>query len=205
MASLPTGAVLDVTEVLPADQQPQHQQQLVPFRSFGVNLIILQTNNFYLQHTTNTIRQLKVKINSFWSQHCPEKRLLYLNSVGKLLKAKLSRTKQVLHLKRYKICQVRKKYHNFFCTRVQSCDPTFTAVKKGSFSMTKLYLEMTVLGYCIPSCLLDASDCRMLLAKKKKLTASAQPCSQDGLQTAALRLNMENSLQIVPPLKIQLR
>lgn len=112
MASLPTGAVLDVTEVLHADQQSQHQQLLVPFRSIGVNLIILQTN-FYLLHTTNTIRQLKVKINSFWN--CPEKRLLYLNSVGKLLKAKLNRiSKQVLHLKWCTICQVRKKYHNFF-------------------------------------------------------------------------------------------
>lgn len=116
-------------------------------------------NNFYLLHTTNTIRQLKVKINSSRSQHCPEKRLLFELS-RKALKGKTKQNPSRFCIwSDTQFAKWEEKTTLSSCTRVQSCDSTFTSVKKGSFSMTKLYLEMTVLGYCIPSIKLQTVGC----------------------------------------------
>lgn len=68
-------------------------------------------------------------------------------------------------------------------SRVHGYDSTLTAVEKGSFPMTKLFLEMTGLDCCFPSYMLKTVGCYL----QKGLTVSAQYCSRDGLQTATAR------------------
>lgn len=78
---------------LQADKRPWHSQQLLQFRSLCLEFDHFATKNkFYLLHPTSIIRELKVKINSFQSQRCPqEQEAVILNLSNKALKAKLNR------------------------------------------------------------------------------------------------------------------
>lgn len=76
-----------------ADKKPWHLQQLLQFRSLRLEFDHFATKNkFYLQHSTSIIGELKVKINSFQSQGCPQgQEAVLFNLSNKALTAKLNR------------------------------------------------------------------------------------------------------------------
>lgn len=157
MSSLSTGAVLDVTEVLPADQQPQHQQQCHSGALLGIWSFCKQfLSTAHHKHNTTTESQDKfLSVSTL-----PWKETVIFELSRKALKGKTKQNPSRFCIwSDTQFAKWEEKTTLSSCTRVQSCDSTFTSVKKGSFSMTKLYLEMTVLGYCIPSIKLQTVGC----------------------------------------------